>query len=94
MATITGTVNLPSGKPPAIASLRFELLTWTQSGATIPPDAVDATVQSGGGFSIDVVPATYRVSLISDVQGVTRKTVLAKAATVTASTTLATLLGV
>jgi hypothetical protein len=91
--TVTGNIFLPSGKVPPNARVRFKLTAWTEEAANvIPPDAVEATVNSGGDFSAVVVPATYRISVISDVQGITRETVLTEAATVTADATLTSLI--
>ena len=68
--TVTGNIFLPSGKVPPNARVRFKLVQWLESGTdVIAPDAVEATVTSGGDFSAVVVPATYRISVISDVQG-------------------------
>ena len=91
--TVTGKVFLPSGKPPVFASVRFKLLAYAeQSTNVIAPDAVEASVDNSGSFSAVVVPATYRISLISEVQGIERETILADAATVTADATLTSLI--
>ena len=91
--TVTGKVFLPSGKSPVSARVRFKLLAWAgQATNVIAPDAVEASVDNSGSFSAVVVPATYRISLISEVQGIERETVLTEAAAVTADAILSSLI--
>lgn len=92
LCTVTGNIFRPDGKIPVNARVRFTLKSWgEESNSFVPPDAVEADVDSAGAFTADVWRgATVEVAILSDVQGITRKTVLSKAAVIPAasSTTL------